>query len=98
MPGKSTTVTFFPSKSSVPCAFSTVFPGQFPIIWLEPVSWLNITLLPTLAFPARAIVMFRLIRGLRPFKDESLWHAIGVINLVSRFAHRQRRRSQRYPV
>lgn len=37
-------------------ALSTVFSGQLPIIWFEPVSWLKIRLLPTLAFPAKAIV------------------------------------------
>ena len=43
-------------KAKVPSARSTVFPGQLPIIWFEPVSWLKITLLPTLAFPANAKV------------------------------------------
>ena len=38
-------------------ALSTVLPGQLPMVWCEPVSWLKMTLLPTLALPARA--MFR---------------------------------------
>ena len=34
------------------------------MIWFEPVSWLKMTLLPTFALPAKAMVMcFRLAHG-----------------------------------
>src|SRR5699024_1021885 len=37
-----------------PQAQPTVFPLQFPVCWRRPVRRLNIVLLPTFGFPARA--------------------------------------------
>lgn len=41
------------SKVRAPSAWLMVLPGQLPTIWLDPARWLKMTLLPTLAFPAR---------------------------------------------
>ena len=43
-------------KEHIPLAFSTVFPGQLPVCWCNPVKPLKIVDLPTLGFPANAIV------------------------------------------
>src|SRR3972149_4824262 len=94
MPGKSITVIFCPSKLRVPSAFSTVFPGQFPIIWLEPVSWLNRTLFPTFALPAKAMVKPMLFPGFLGV-EESEWQDTAS-HLLQLFLQRiQRRRLRR---
>ena len=53
MPGRSVRMTSR-SPFSRPSFFSTVTPGQLPTRWLEPVSALNIVVLPELGLPARA--------------------------------------------
>ena len=58
VPGKSTTSTVWLASFITPVLFSTVTPGQFATICLEPVNALNILVLPTLGFPRSAILIF----------------------------------------